>query len=99
MVLPESLTDAQKKDVTVWRNQDQNENQALTDGELIRMCLVAVQSYLAKAKNLGMVGIPPGSHLHGGLHGDPAEDQHHGHVIVRQVCLWHGEGESIGPGG
>ena len=49
VVLPEDLSESLRKDVSVWRNQDQNENQALTDGELIRMAKVAVEKYLENA--------------------------------------------------
>ena len=40
-----------------WRNQDQNENQALTDGELIRMAKLSVSQCLAKAGS-GKVDVP-----------------------------------------
>ena len=49
VVLPENLSSALKTDICTWRNQDQNENQTLTDGELIRMSKLSVEKYLAVA--------------------------------------------------
>ena len=48
IVLPESLEESLKKDISAWRNDDQNKNQPLTDGEMVRMALVAVQEFLGK---------------------------------------------------
>ena len=57
IVLPESLSESLKKDICTWRNQDQNENQALSDGELIRMAKLAVHQFMAKAGS-GKVDLP-----------------------------------------
>ena len=57
VVLPESLASSLKSDICAWHNQDQNENQALTDGELIRMAKMSVEKYLAKA-GPGKVQLP-----------------------------------------
>ena len=58
IVLPENLAESLKKDVCAWRNQDQNENQALTDGELVRMAKVAVDRYLSMAGAGAQVDLP-----------------------------------------
>ena len=58
VVLPEGLSDSLKKDVSVWRNKDQNENQALTDGELIRMAKDAVGKYLENASPGQALQVP-----------------------------------------
>ena len=58
VVLPEDLSDSLKKDVSVWRNKDQNENQALTDGELIRMAKEAVGKYLENASPGQALQVP-----------------------------------------
>ena len=42
----------------MWRNQDQNENQTLTDGELIRMAKVAVDKYLENASPGQTLAVP-----------------------------------------
>jgi len=57
VVLPETLSAGLKNDICTWRNQDQNENQALTDGELIRLAKLSVVNYLAKA-GPGKVSMP-----------------------------------------
>ena len=57
VVLPEHLSSALKSDICTWRNQDQNENQALTDGELIRMSKLSVERCMAKA-GPGKVALP-----------------------------------------
>ena len=49
IILPEDTADNLKKDIATWKNADQNENQPLTDGELVRLALVAVEGYIAKA--------------------------------------------------
>ena len=48
IVLPESLAESLKKDISAWRNDDQNKNQPLTDAEMIRMALVSVHAFLGK---------------------------------------------------
>ena len=47
--LPEHLEDSLKSGICQWMNQDQNENQPLTDGELVRMSLVAVKDFVRTA--------------------------------------------------
>ena len=42
IILPESLDASLKADICTWRNQDQNENQPLTDGEIMRLCKISV---------------------------------------------------------
>ena len=49
IILPSGLDEALKSDIAQWRNQDQNENQTITDGELIRMAKKSVSELLAKA--------------------------------------------------
>ena len=49
IVLPEHLADSLKADICQWMNQDQNENQTLTDGELVRMALAAVDDFVKSA--------------------------------------------------
>ena len=59
VVLPETLEESLKQAITVWRNQDQNQNQPLTDGEMIRQALVAVQAFLdIPAPTPGKVSLP-----------------------------------------
>ena len=48
IVLPESLDEETKSTLCQWFNQDQNENQTITDGEMVRMALCATKDYLAK---------------------------------------------------
>jgi hypothetical protein len=49
IVLPESISESLKADICTWRNQDQNENQTITDGELVRLCKLTVEDFLSKA--------------------------------------------------
>ena len=49
-ILPPDLSTSLKQDIATWRNQDQNENQTLTDGELVRLAKVTVEEYLAKSQ-------------------------------------------------
>ena len=61
IVLPESTTDETAKEICAWRNQDQNENMALADGEFVRMASVAVRQFLASngaASSSSMVNMP-----------------------------------------
>ena len=46
IVLPSTLDESLKADISAWRNQDQNENQPITDGELIRLCSLSVEDFL-----------------------------------------------------
>ena len=46
IVLPSTLDESLKADISAWRNQDQNENQPITDGELIRLCSLCVEDFL-----------------------------------------------------
>ena len=58
IILPESLADTLKGDIAAWRNQDQNENQTVTDGEMIRLATLACQDYIAKASKVpGSSGV------------------------------------------
>ena len=50
IVLPEDIAESLKVDVSTWRNQDQNENQTITDGELLRLAHTTVQEFLATCK-------------------------------------------------
>ena len=52
IILPSTLDQSLKADICAWRNQDQNENQAITDGEIVRLCKLAVDDFLA--------GVPGG---------------------------------------
>ena len=52
IVLPSTLDESLKADISAWRNQDQNENQPITDGELIRLCSLSVEDFL--------IGVPGG---------------------------------------
>ena len=55
IVLPAGLALDLKEAIATWRNQDQNENQTLTDGELVRLAKVVVESFLAKASGSTVV--------------------------------------------
>ena len=50
IVMPETLKESLKTDIATWRNQDQNENQTMTDGEMVRMSLNTVKTFLSGAK-------------------------------------------------
>ena len=50
IVLPSGLPYDLKESIATWRNQDQNENQTLTDGELVRLGKIVVESLLAKSQ-------------------------------------------------
>ena len=45
-------------DINAWRNQDQNENQPITDGELIRLCSLSVDDFLKGAPGGKAVQMP-----------------------------------------
>ena len=51
IVLPGTLAMSLKVDVCTWRNQDQNENQPITDGEIVRLAEQTVQAYLVACKS------------------------------------------------
>ena len=55
IILPADLDETLKADISTRRNQDQNENQTITDGELVRLCKLAVDDFL--------VGAPGGRHV------------------------------------
>ena len=58
IVLPSSLDESLKADISMWRNQDQNENQPITDGELIRLCSLSVDDFLKGAPGGKAVQMP-----------------------------------------
>ena len=57
IILPESTSEDLKADICTWRNQDQNENQPITDGELVRLAKNSVEDYMSKAP-AGVKGMP-----------------------------------------
>ena len=58
IVLPSDLADSLKEDICTWRNQDQNENQTLTDGEIIRQaCQVVTEFTSATGGNMATLPL------------------------------------------
>ena len=55
IVLPGNMAEALKVDVCTWRNQDQNENQPITDGEILRLAEQTVLAFQDACK--GIVGV------------------------------------------
>jgi hypothetical protein len=47
-VLPESLAQEKQTDISLWRNQDQNENQAVHELEILQTIKHAAEGFLAK---------------------------------------------------
>ena len=45
IILPGSIPESLKTDVCTWRNQDQNENQPITDGEIVRLAAETVTAF------------------------------------------------------
>ena len=50
IVLPAELGQELKESIAAWRNRDQNGNQGLTDGDLIRLSKLVVDSFLEKGQ-------------------------------------------------
>ena len=57
IVLPSEIAESLKEDICTWRNQDQNENQTLTDGEIIRQANLVVEQ-LVKATGGTAFSLP-----------------------------------------
>ena len=55
-VLPETLSKEKQMDVSLWRNQDQNENQAINEIEILQTITVVAKSFLSQGKSKVSVG-------------------------------------------
>jgi hypothetical protein len=54
IVLPEEIAEYLKIAVCTWRNQGQNEDQTITDGELLRLANQAIEEYYVSIKSFSM---------------------------------------------
>ena len=55
-VLPETLTKEKQMEVSLWRNQDQNENQAINEIEILQTITVVAKAFLSQGKDKVSVG-------------------------------------------
>ena len=58
IVLPENIEPSLKVDIATWRNQDQNENQSITDGEMLRLASITVKEFRTLTRSLCPVNMP-----------------------------------------
>ena len=57
IVLPESTTQAEKRLVSMWKNQEQNKNKTLDEVEILRLCLTALDELGQSGRTQVAVGF------------------------------------------
>ena len=88
IILPESLDPSLKADICAWRNQDQNENQAITDGELVRLAKLSVDDFLVGSG--GQVQLPMSQLVASTCNRTPPAHQPQRRRWVLPLCVHHG---------
>ena len=73
IILPASVSNALRSDVVQWKHVGQNQDQTLTDGDIIRMALVVVDKFVSAAKERGadVARIPLPGIVGGVVNGTP----------------------------
>ena len=98
IILPGTIPQSLKADVCTWRNQDQNENQPITDGEIVRLAAETVTAFQTARAGVVTTQMPLSEIVKGTCLRTPLKINPISGWGLRPVCLPNGSGRQNEPG-